>query len=209
MLRRRLLALALAACSAAAIAQPAIAQPKADDAAPRVLLSTSEGDITLELDAARAPRSVANFLQYVRAGHYDGTVFHRVIENFMIQGGGFTPDMKQKPTRAPIPIESQNGLKNERGSVAMARTSDPNSATSQFFINVVDNGRLDFPSFDGHGYAVFGKVVSGMDVVDRIRKLPTTSSGPHQNVPAQPVLIRSARVESAAPSTPAKAPEKK
>jgi peptidyl-prolyl cis-trans isomerase A (cyclophilin A) len=208
MLRRRLLALALAVCSAAAFAQP-----KAEDAAPRVLLSTSEGDITLELDATRAPKSVANFLQYVRAGHYDGTVFHRVIENFMIQGGGFTPDLKQKPTRAPIAIESQNGLKNLRGSIAMARTSDPNSATSQFFINVVDNARLDFPGFDGHGYAVFGKVVAGMDVVDRIRKLPTTANGPHQNVPAQPVLIRSARVESASPSTsaptPAKAPEKK
>lgn len=208
MLRRCLLALALAVCSATALAQP-----KAEEAAPRVLLSTSEGDITLELDAARAPKSVANFLQYVRAGHYDGTVFHRVIENFMIQGGGFTPDLKQKPTRAPIGIESQNGLKNLRGSIAMARTSDPNSATSQFFINVVDNARLDFPSFDGHGYAVFGKVVAGMDVVDRIRKLPTTANGPHQNVPAQPVLIRSARVESASPSTsaptPAKAPEKK
>jgi peptidyl-prolyl cis-trans isomerase A (cyclophilin A) len=180
------------------------------DATPRVILVTSEGDITLELDAERAPKSVENFLAYVRAGHYEGTVFHRVIPNFMIQGGGFTPDLRQKPTRPPIPIESRNGLKNTRGSIAMARTSDPNSATAQFFINVVDNANLDYPSFDGHGYAVFGKVVAGMDVVDKIRAVPTTSSGPHQNVPAQPVLIRSARLATpAAAAAATTTPEKK
>ncbi|MEW5879347.1 MAG: peptidylprolyl isomerase [Pseudomonadota bacterium] len=166
----------------------------AQPAAPRVVLSTSEGDITLELNPAKAPKSVENFLAYVKGGHYDGTIFHRVIDGFMIQGGGFTPDMKQKPTRAPIPLESKNGLKNERGTIAMARTSVPDSATSQFFINVVDNPRLDYPNPDGNGYAVFGKVVAGMDVVDKIRAVATTSVGGHQNVPAKPVLIRSARI---------------
>jgi peptidyl-prolyl cis-trans isomerase A (cyclophilin A) len=201
MTSRRLL---LALCGLAVLAPlGAMAQAKADPT-PRVILVTSLGDITLELDAERAPKSVANFLAYVKAGHYEGTVFHRVIENFMIQGGGFTADMKQKPTKAPIPIESQNGLKNVRGAIAMARTSDPNSATSQFFINTVDNPRLDFPSFDGHGYAVFGKVIAGLDVVDKIRAVQTTSVGPHQNVPAQPVLIRSARLATANPT-----PEKK
>jgi peptidyl-prolyl cis-trans isomerase A (cyclophilin A) len=191
---RRLL---LALCGLALLSPlAATAQGKADPT-PRVILVTSLGDITLELDAERAPKSVANFLGYVKAGHYEGTVFHRVIDGFMVQGGGFTADMKQKPTKAPIPLESQNGLKNLRGTIAMARTSDPNSATSQFFINVVDNPRLDFPSFDGHGYAVFGKVVAGMDVVDKIRAVPTTSVGPHQNVPAQPVVIRSARLATA------------
>jgi peptidyl-prolyl cis-trans isomerase A (cyclophilin A) len=188
-----LLSLALAAPLAAVGQTPA-------EPTPRVILVTSEGEITLELDPARAPRSVDNFLAYAKAGHYDGTVFHRVIDNFMVQGGGFTADMKQKPTRAPIPIESRNGLKNARGAIAMARTSDPNSATSQFFINVVDNPRLDYPSFDGHGYTVFGKVVAGMDVVDKIRAVPTTTVGPHQNVPAQPVLIRSVRLASANPT---------
>jgi peptidyl-prolyl cis-trans isomerase A (cyclophilin A) len=161
---------------------------------PRVALATSAGEIVLELDAARAPKSVANFLAYVRAGHYDGTVFHRVMQDFMIQGGGYTADLQQKPTRAPIPIESQNGLKNVRGTIAMARTNDPNSATSQFFINVVDNPRLDYPSFDGHGYTVFGKVVAGQDVVDKIRVVPVSAKGPHQHLPAQPILIRSARI---------------
>jgi len=172
----------------------AAADAGAQAAAPRVVLSTSEGDITLELNPAKAPKSVENFLAYVKGGHYDGTIFHRVIDGFMIQGGGFTPDMKQKPTRAPIPLESKNGLKNERGTIAMARTSVPDSATSQFFINVVDNPRLDYPNPDGNGYAVFGKVVAGMDVVDKIRTVPTTSAGGHQNVPAKPVLIRSARI---------------
>ncbi len=166
----------------------------AQPAAPRVVLSTSEGDITVELNAAKAPKTVENFLAYVKSGHYDGTIFHRVIDGFMIQGGGFTADMKQKPTRAPIALESKNGLKNERGTIAMARTSVPDSATSQFFINVVDNPRLDYPNPDGHGYAVFGRVVAGMEVVDRIRVVPTTSVGGHQNVPAKPVLIRAARI---------------
>jgi peptidyl-prolyl cis-trans isomerase A (cyclophilin A) len=161
--------------------------------APRVVLSTSEGDITLELDAEKAPQTVANFLAYVKAGHYDGTIFHRVIDGFMIQGGGFTPDMKQKPTKAPIALESRNGLKNARGTIAMARTSVPNSATSQFFINVVDNPRLDYPNPDGHGYAVFGRVVAGMDVVDRIRAAPTGNRDGHQNVPVTPIVIRSAK----------------
>lgn len=162
--------------------------------AQKVRLATSAGDIVIELDAAKAPGTVANFMSYVRAGHYDGTVFHRVIDGFMIQGGGFTPDMKQKATRAPIPLESQNGLKNTRGTVAMARTSDPNSATSQFFINVVDNPRLDHPSPDGHGYAVFGRVVEGMEVVDKIRAAPTGSVGPFGNVPTQPIVIQSAKL---------------
>jgi peptidyl-prolyl cis-trans isomerase A (cyclophilin A) len=162
--------------------------------APRVALETSDGTIVLELAATKAPRTVENFLAYVASGHYDATVFHRVIPTFMIQGGGFTADMKEKPARAPIPLESQNGLKNERGTVAMARRGDPNSATAQFFINVVDNPRLDHPSPDGHGYAVFGKVVEGMDVVDRIRAVPTGSRGPHQHVPLTPVTIKSARL---------------
>ena len=194
MIRRLFIAAALAAAAAA----PAWAQTAA---APRVLLSTSDGDITLELDAMRAPKTVENFLAYVRAGHYEGTIFHRVISNFMIQGGGFTADLKQKPTRAPIPIESRNGLKNERGAIAMARTSDPNSATAQFFINVVDNARLDFPSFDGHGYTAFGKVVAGMDIVDRIRDTPTKADGPHQNLPVQPIVIRKAQILAAASPT--------
>lgn len=194
MIRRLFIAAALAAAAAA----PAWAQTAAS---PRVLLSTSEGDITLELDAMRAPKTVENFLAYVRAGHYEGTIFHRVIGNFMIQGGGFTADLKQKPTRAPIPIESRNGMKNERGAIAMARTGDPNSATSQFFINVVDNARLDYPSFDGHGYTAFGKVVAGMDIVDRIRDTPTKADGPHQNLPVQPIVIRKAQILAAASPT--------
>ena len=181
-----------AAGFAALMAATASAQDKG--AAPRVVLATSLGDITLQLEPEKAPKTVANFLDYVKAGHYDGTVFHRVIGGFMIQGGGFTPDMVQKPTRAPIPLESRNGLKNERGTVAMARTNVPDSATSQFFINVVDNAMLDYPKPDGNGYAVFGKVVAGMDVVDSIRKVETTRVGPHQNVPAKPVLIRSATI---------------
>jgi peptidyl-prolyl cis-trans isomerase A (cyclophilin A) len=164
--------------------------------AQKVKLATSAGDIVVQLDAAKAPKSVENFLQYVKDGHYNGTVFHRVIENFMIQGGGMTEDMKQKPTRAPIPLESRNGLNNERGTLAMARTGDPNSATAQFFINVKDNTFLNAANAqDGNGYAVFGKVVAGMDVVDKIRTLPTTSKGPHQNVPVEPIIIKSATLE--------------
>lgn len=163
--------------------------------APKVRLSTSMGDIVLELAADKAPQSVNNFLQYVRDKHYDGTVFHRVIDGFMIQGGGFTADMNQKPTRDPIPLEARNGLKNDRGTIAMARTGNPNSATSQFFINVVNNSMLNAPSPDGYGYAVFGRVVSGMDVVDKIRAVSTGNKGPHQNVPTSPITIHKAVIE--------------
>jgi peptidyl-prolyl cis-trans isomerase A (cyclophilin A) len=165
--------------------------------AQKVRLDTSLGAIVIELDAAKAPKSVANFLDYVKAGHYDGTIFHRVIPNFMIQGGGFDPDMKQKPTRPPIPLESKNGLNNLRGTVAMARTSVPDSATAQFFINLKDNAFLDSANTsEGTGYAVFGKVGSGMDVVDKIWAVPTGNKGPYQNVPVTPVMINKASVES-------------
>ena len=164
--------------------------------AQKVKLSTSAGDIMVQLDAAKAPKSVENFLQYAKDGHYNGTVFHRVIENFMIQGGGMTEDLKQKPTRAAIPLESRNGLNNDRGTLAMARTNDPNSATAQFFINVKDNEFLNAAkSQDGNGYAVFGKVVAGMDVVDKIRSLPTGNKGPYQNVPVDPITIKSVTLE--------------
>ena len=164
--------------------------------AQKVKLATSSGDIVIELDPAKAPKSVDNFVAYVKAGHYNGTVFHRVIPSFMIQGGGMTADMKEKPTRAPIPLESKNGLSNARGSVAMARTNDPNSATSQFFINVKDNDRLDAANAaDGNGYAVFGKVVSGMDVVDKIRAVATGSKGPFDDVPNTPITINKATLE--------------
>ncbi len=176
-----------------AIALPAFAQ---SDKVPRVTLETSEGKIVLELNAEKAPKSVENFLEYVRAGFYNGTIFHRVIPNFMIQGGGMTQMMTEKATRAPIPNESKNGLKNDRGTIAMARKPDPNSATAQFFINVVDNDRLNYPSFDGYGYAVFGRVVEGMDVVDKIKSVETANNGPHQNVPVKPVLIRDAKITS-------------
>jgi peptidyl-prolyl cis-trans isomerase A (cyclophilin A) len=183
-----------ALCAYAVAAAALIAAPHA--MAQKVKLATSMGDIVLELDAGKAPKTVDNFLQYVKAGHYDGTVFHRVIANFMIQGGGMTPDMTQKPTRAPIPLESRNGLTNQRGTVAMARTMDPNSATAQFFINVKDNPFLDADKArDGNGYAVFGKVVSGMDVVDKIRAVPTGSKGMHGDVPLTPVVIKQATVE--------------
>ena len=163
---------------------------------PQVRLQTSLGDVVIVLDPAKAPKTAENFLQYVRDGHYNGTVFHRVISNFMIQGGGFTADMTQKPTRPPIALEASNGLKNERGSIAMARTQNPNSATAQFFINVVDNPNLNAPSPDGYGYTVFGKVVSGMDVVDKIRAVPVGNQGMHQNVPKQPVTIIKATLEN-------------
>ena len=185
----------LAAAGFVALAAAAATAQDKGAGAPRVLLATSLGDITLQLDAEKAPKTVANFLDYVKSGHYDGTIFHRVIGGFMIQGGGFTPDMMQKPTKAPIPLESRSGLKNERGTVAMARTAVPDSATSQFFINVVDNAMLDQPNArDGQGYAVFGKVVAGMDVVDKIRAVEAGSVGGHQNVPTKPVLIRSATI---------------
>ncbi len=164
--------------------------------APQVKLETTMGDIVIELNQEKAPNTVANFLEYVEAGFYDGTIFHRVIENFMIQGGGFDQNFQQKQTRSPIENEADNGLSNQRGAVAMARTNDPHSATAQFFINTVDNDFLDFrgkaPS--GWGYAVFGEVVEGMDVVDKIRKVETTMRGPHQDAPAEDVVIKKASV---------------
>ena len=179
----------VAMLSAALLCTPLWAQQK-------VKIATSLGDIVVELDAVKAPKSADNFIQYVKAGHYDGTIFHRVIEDFMIQGGGMKPDMKEKPTRAPIPLESRTGLTNTRGTVSMARTMDPNSATSQFFINVKDNTFLDAANArDGNGYAVFGKVVSGMDVIDKIRAVPVGDKGGQQNVPATPVLIKKASLE--------------
>ena len=160
--------------------------------AQKVKLATSAGDIVIELDKAKAPKTVDNFVQYVKDGHYNGTVFHRVIPGFMIQGGGMTADMKEKETRPPIPLESRNGLTNQRGTIAMARTTDPNSATAQFFINVKDNDFLNqAQARDGNGYAVFGKVIEGMDVVDKIKAVPT---GP-RDVPQQPVVIKKATVE--------------
>ena len=162
--------------------------------APRVKLTTSAGDIVVELAPEKAPKTVANFLQYVNDKHYDGTVFHRVIDGFMIQGGGFTADMRQKPTRAPVPLEASNGLKNAKYTIAMARTGDPNSATSQFFINVKDNAMLDAPNPDGHGYTVFGKVVAGADVVDKIRAVQTGNNSGMQNVPLDTITIQSATV---------------
>ncbi|MCX8145892.1 MAG: peptidylprolyl isomerase [Azovibrio sp.] len=161
-----------------------------------VKLHTNLGTISLELDAEKAPVTVKNFLQYVEDGHYDNTIFHRVIDGFMIQGGGFAPGMKQKETRAAIENEAHNGLKNVRGSIAMARTNDPHSATAQFFINVVDNDFLDFraPSGSGWGYCVFGKVVEGMDVVDRIKAVKTGNKGFHQDVPLEDVIIEKAEI---------------
>jgi cyclophilin family peptidyl-prolyl cis-trans isomerase len=165
---------------------------------PRIEVKTSAGRFVLELDAKNAPKTVANFVQYAKNGFYDGTIFHRVIDGFMIQGGGFDRDMRQRATRPPIENEAERGskagLRNSVGSIAMARTSNPNSATAQFFINVKDNGFLDFrdPSPQGIGYAVFGRVVEGMEVVQRIAKVPTANVGPFQNVPRTPVVIESA-----------------
>ena len=184
----------------ALVGATAMAQEKAAPGV-RVLLATSAGNITLQLDAEKAPRSAANFLEYVKAGHYDGTVFHRVIDGFMIQGGGFTAQLTQKETKPPVQNEADNGLKNERGTIAMARTSAPDSATSQFFINVADNKALNFRSADaqGYGYTVFGKVVDGMDVVDRIAKAPTGAGGPFpKDVPTEKVVINKAVVVDAA-----------
>lgn len=161
-----------------------------------VKLHTNHGVITLELDAEKAPATVENFISYVKAGHYDNTVFHRVINNFMIQGGGFEPGMNQKPTGEPIQNEAENGLKNEMGTVAMARTQAPHSATAQFFINVADNAFLNFRSADmqGFGYCVFGRVSEGMDVVEKIRNVQTGSKGFHQDVPVEDVVIERAEV---------------
>ncbi len=170
---------------------------QAADALPVVTLKTTKGSIDIELYPDKAPKTVENFLAYVKAGQYDGTIFHRVIPDFMIQGGGYTPDMAEKDTREPIQNEADHGLKNERGTIAMARTGEPHSATAQFFINVKDNAFLDFRSKDmrGWGYAVFGKVVSGMDTVDAIVSVPTTNFGPMGDVPVDTILIESAKVK--------------
>ena len=160
---------------------------------------TAFGTITIELKPEKAPISVRNFLKYVRSGHYEGTVFHRVIPGFMVQGGGFTPDLEEKPNQGPIKSEARNGLRNSRGTLAMARTNDPDSADSQFFVNLRDNHRLDY-GIGGAGYTVFGRVLEGMEVVDRIAMVPTSSRGPHQNVPQMAVVIKKAReVQAAAP----------
>ncbi len=159
-----------------------------------ITLKTSMGDIVIELDHDKAPKTCENFEQYVRDGHYDGTIFHRVINNFMIQGGGFMPDMTQKPTRDPIENEAKNGLRNVTGSIAMARTSAPHSASAQFFINVKDNGFLDYPGQDGWGYCVFGKVTDGMDVIDKIKMVETTNRAGHSDVPVDPVVIEKAEI---------------
>ena len=178
-------------------------EPRPAPSGPVVVLETSLGTIRIVLNPALAPLSVDNFLKYVRARHYDGTIFHRVMPGFMAQGGGFTPDMKEKPTRPPVKNEAKNGLRNSRGTVAMARTNDPNSATSQFFINVRDNHRLDF-GIGGAGYAVFGEVVEGMDVVDKIVTVPTTTRGEAlKDVPITPILIKSAREGAPLPGAPA------
>ena len=207
MISRRNSTLALTSIALTAIfsiASPAHAQTPAkaaapapgpvQEAAPRVKLATSMGDIVLELNPAKAPQTVANFLQYVRDKHYDGTIFHRVIDGFMVQGGGFSANMAQKPTRAPVALEASNGLKNDQYTVAMARTGIPDSATAQFFINVKDNAMLNAPQPDGHGYAVFGKVVQGKDVVDKIRTVPTGNKAGMSDVPTTPVTITSVSV---------------
>ncbi len=182
------LPLAAAFCATLLVTLPALAQT--------VRLATTAGDIVLQLDNEKAPKTVDNFVAYVKSGHYDGTIFHRVIDGFMIQGGGYKPDLSEKPTRAPIKLEADNGLDNRRGTIAMARTAAPDSATAQFFINVVDNTMLDKANArDGRGYAVFGKVVKGMDVVDKIRAVPTQEKGDQQNLPATPIIIRKATLE--------------
>jgi peptidyl-prolyl cis-trans isomerase A (cyclophilin A) len=163
-------------------------------AAPLVQFQTSAGDFVIELNAEKAPKTVENFLQYVNDKHYEGTIFHRVIDGFMVQGGGFSASMAQKPTRGPIALEAANGLRNDRGTIAMARSGNPNSATSQFFINVVDNAGLNAPQPDGFGYAVFGKVSSGMETIDKIRTLPTGNKAGMQNVPLTPITINSVRI---------------
>lgn len=183
----RQLSLAFALC----FAIPALA------ANPQIEMKTSMGTLTIELFADKAPKTVENFLQYAKEGHYTGTVFHRVIDGFMIQGGGFDKTMKEKATRAPIQNEANNGLKNEPGTLAMARMGDPHSASAQFFINLKSNSFLDFPGQDGWGYAVFGKVTQGMDVVQKIAKVPTANAGIHQNVPTAPVIIESVSVLAA------------
>ncbi|MFZ6813152.1 peptidylprolyl isomerase [Undibacterium sp. Rencai35W] len=159
-----------------------------------VILTTNHGNITIELDADKAPKTVANFIAYVEAGHYNGTIFHRVIDGFMIQGGGFEPGMKQKATNAPIENEAKNGLKNQRYSIAMARTGDPHSASAQFFINTTNNSFLDYPGQDGWGYCVFGTVSEGKEIVDKIKSVKTTRTGMFQDVPVENVVIEKAEV---------------
>ena len=176
----------------------------------KATIETSMGSITVELDDAKAPITVKNFLDYAASGHYDGTIFHRVIDGFMIQGGGFTKAMDQKPTKAPIKNEAANGLTNKRGTIAMARTMVVDSATSQFFINLVDNDFLNFraPTPQYYGYAVFGKETDGMDVVDKIAKVKTGFAGPHQNVPEEPIVIKKVHVAAEPAATSAAAPAK-
>ena len=179
-----------------------VGAPPANAETTRVAMQTSHGEIMLELDAQRAPGTVANFVRYANDGFYDGTVFHRVIKGFMIQGGGYGRDYAKKPTREPIKNEANNGLRNDRGTIAMARTSDPHSATAQFFINHKDNGSLDYPSRDGWGYAVFGKVVEGMDVVDKIAAQPTgvrwgSAGRQMRDVPKEPIIIERVTVINA------------
>ena len=198
----RLLRPALLLCAgavlslAAATGAAAATSPEGNAMNPRVKMQTTEGDFIIELDAAKAPNTVKNFLDYVEDGFYDGTVFHRVISNFMVQGGGFEPGMKQKETKAPIDNEAANGLKNDKYTLAMARTNDPHSATAQFFINVTDNDFLNFtaPNPRGWGYAVFGKVVEGTETVDKIKGVRTGSKGFHQDVPVEDVVITKAEV---------------
>ena len=165
-------------------------------AAPTVELQTGLGAIVIEFDAAKAPKTVENFMKYAKEGHYNGTIFHRVIPGFMIQGGGFDKDMKEKPTGATVVNEGKNGLKNLRGTIAMARRADPNSASAQFFINHKDNPGLDYPQPDGAGYAVFGKVTKGIDVVDKIAQVATGNRSGHQNVPVEPVVVQSVKILS-------------
>jgi cyclophilin family peptidyl-prolyl cis-trans isomerase len=197
---KKLLTLLSALSFTAAAAAPATpAPPPATGAPVNVTLETSLGAIKLELDAAKAPQTVANFVEYAKAKHYDGLIFHRVINGFMVQGGGYDATYGERKTRSPVKNEANNGLKNTRGTIAMARTSDPHSATAQFFINHADNAFLDYPSRDGWGYCVFGKVTGGMDVVDKIASLPTGPGGPFgTDVPATPVVIKSVTVAETA-----------
>ena len=181
----------LAALLTGALLMSAPADGSAAGAAPKVRMKTSLGDVVIELYPEKAPKTVANFLKYVDDGFYSDTIFHRVIPGFMIQGGGFEKNMSQKKTREPIELESRNGLKNDRGTIAMARTSVPNSATAQFFINTVNNNGLNYPQPDGNGYAVFGKVIEGLDTVDKIAGVKTGRAGMHGDVPVEPVIIES------------------
>jgi len=209
----QLLALSLVVfAQAAPAAAPPPPAPQPAPTGPIVALEVAQGrtalgTITLALDEEKAPITVRNFLKYVRSGHYEGTVFHRVIPGFMIQGGGFTPELEEKPNQGPIKSEARNGLRNSRGTLAMARTNDPDSADSQFFVNLRDNHRLDY-GIGGAGYTVFGRVVEGMEVVDRIAMVPTSSRGQHQNVPQMAVVIKKAREVEAEAAKPALEPPK-